>query len=200
MESPADLVARRVRDLREKRGASVRDLSRWLGEIGRPMLPSVVSKLERGERRVDVNDLLALSYVLDVPPVCLLIDTEAATTPIAPGVTMPSYDALLWATGLRWPGDGHVPGTWVDASLPVRRARAVDEALVEVGNFANWVRSPATARTGEVEKGYRDVLVSFSLVLGALSELGMSLPEIDPRVIADAQRLGVDLPPGGDHG
>lgn len=61
-------VAARVRQVRELRRLSVRELSERLERVGRPILPSGVTKIEQGARRVDVDDLVALANALEVLP------------------------------------------------------------------------------------------------------------------------------------
>jgi transcriptional regulator with XRE-family HTH domain len=67
-------VARNLVRLRKQRQLTVRALSARLAELGRPLLPSAISKIETGGRRVDVDDLVALAAVLDVPVAQLLTD------------------------------------------------------------------------------------------------------------------------------
>ncbi|HET6918356.1 MAG TPA: helix-turn-helix transcriptional regulator [Jiangellaceae bacterium] len=69
-------VAANVRQLRDERRLSLDGLAARLRELGRPILPSGLSKLELGERRIDVDDLVALALALDVAPAALLLPTE----------------------------------------------------------------------------------------------------------------------------
>lgn len=48
------------------------ELSRRLEAIGRPIPVLGLSRIEKGERRVDVDDLVALAYALEVTPLTLL--------------------------------------------------------------------------------------------------------------------------------
>ncbi|MFI1678799.1 helix-turn-helix domain-containing protein [Streptomyces sp. NPDC020607] len=64
-------VAREVARLRGR--TSVRELSARLAKLGRPILPSGITKLEQGQRRVDVDDLVALAVALQVTPTRLLM-------------------------------------------------------------------------------------------------------------------------------
>jgi len=57
-----------MRRLREERKLSLRELAELLKADGRPMLPSALSKIETGERRVDVDDLDALALALGSTP------------------------------------------------------------------------------------------------------------------------------------
>lgn len=50
----------------------VRELSARLKSLGRPILPSGITKIEQGQRRVDCDDLVALAVALKVTPNRLL--------------------------------------------------------------------------------------------------------------------------------
>lgn len=67
-----DVVRRNIRRLREQQNLDQRALGGKLDAAGHPMLPTVVSKTERGERRVDVDDLVAFAAALGVAPARLL--------------------------------------------------------------------------------------------------------------------------------
>lgn len=54
------------------------ELSRRLAAVGRPIAPLGLRRLEAGERRVDVDDLMALAVVLDVSPLALLLPADAS--------------------------------------------------------------------------------------------------------------------------
>jgi transcriptional regulator with XRE-family HTH domain len=69
-------VAENVKGFRTRAGMSVRNLSAKLKELGRPILPSGITKIEHGERRVDVDDLVALADALEVTPTWLLMHGE----------------------------------------------------------------------------------------------------------------------------
>lgn len=49
------------------------ELSRRLATVGRPIPPLGLRRIEAGERRVDVDDLMALALVLNVSPLSLLL-------------------------------------------------------------------------------------------------------------------------------
>ena len=51
---------------------TLKEVSDKLGEAGRPLLPSGISKIEEGERRIDVDDLLAFAAIFEVTPTELL--------------------------------------------------------------------------------------------------------------------------------
>jgi hypothetical protein len=67
-------VAGNVRRLRGDTGYA--ELSRRLDDIGRPIPPLGLRHLEAGNRRVDVDDLIALGIALDVAPITLLLPAD----------------------------------------------------------------------------------------------------------------------------
>lgn len=52
---------------------TLRDLSARLEEMGRPLSHATISEIERGARRVDVDDLTTLAAALGVSPASLLM-------------------------------------------------------------------------------------------------------------------------------
>ncbi len=100
-------TADNVRQLRERRRLTVRQLSDRLTKLGRPVLPSGIVKIEKGDRRVDADDLLALALALGVTPNRLLLIGEIAddTVELTPIVEASQVSAWWWATGeQRLPG------------------------------------------------------------------------------------------------
>ncbi len=78
-----------------------RDLSLRLGELGRPMLPTAIAKIEKGQRRVDVDDLVAIAVALNVAPSRLLLPdlTEDEPIPLTPEYSVAAWEAWDWARG-----------------------------------------------------------------------------------------------------
>ena len=56
----------------------MRSLSNKLGEVGRPLGHSAVDQIEKGTRRVDVDDLMALAAALGVSTITLLMPGMSA--------------------------------------------------------------------------------------------------------------------------
>lgn len=123
--SPGEYVAQNVRRLRARRGMTVRDLSARLGEIGRPVLPSGITKIEQGQRRVDVDDLVALALALGVNPNALLLPNGDHLPPFGTvrEVGLTSTVRANWFRAWGWAaGDQPLEGA------EVRRARLSDQA------------------------------------------------------------------------
>lgn len=89
-------VANIVR-LRGEQRLSLEALSAKLSEIGRPILPTGLSRMERGQRRLDVDDLMGFALALGVPPWRLLLPPEQEDP-----VNLTSSRAASWAEARRW--------------------------------------------------------------------------------------------------
>ena len=95
-------TARNIERLRTQLGISQRQLAVRLTELGRPVPGTALSKIERGERRVDVDDLVAIAIALGVSPSTLLLpnvadDTEAKVTGAGTVTAKAAWD---WADGI----------------------------------------------------------------------------------------------------
>ncbi len=102
-------VARNVKQLRLARGLAYTELSEELGRMGRDIPTWGLRKIESGGRRVDADDLVALSAAFDVSPATLLM----------PNVSDVQKDDLVDITGWRKPVPaGHV-WRWLTAIQPL---------------------------------------------------------------------------------
>ncbi|WP_436788236.1 hypothetical protein [Yinghuangia sp. YIM S10712] len=79
----------------------LRELSGRLEQLGRKILPSGIMNAERGTRRVDVDDLVALALALEVSPNRLLLPAKADSRAIqlTPSVGATAREAWEWAGG-----------------------------------------------------------------------------------------------------
>lgn len=93
-----------VRRVRLDRGLTQSELSESLGRLGRPIPTASIGRLESGGRKVDVDDLMAIAYALDVSPLALLLPfTQTPDETIRPagsvGREMDAASAWQWAVG-----------------------------------------------------------------------------------------------------
>jgi transcriptional regulator with XRE-family HTH domain len=108
-------VAGNLTRLREDAGLTYTEVSRLLAEVGRDVSPLGVRRIEDGTRRVDVDDLMALSVALNVNPNALLLpnyagDTEAGHEVTGMPIETTGTDLWAWADGWQ--------------ALPIHRADA----------------------------------------------------------------------------
>ncbi|MFE5793554.1 helix-turn-helix domain-containing protein [Streptomyces sp. NPDC056503] len=132
-------VAANVKRLRAGRGLTLRALSTALKEHGRALSADALNKIEngaepsdRGVRRVDVDDLMALAVVLNVSPLTLLLPYDAREqTDVTGAGTVEGVRAWEWALAKRplsYPADA-------DAE-----ERSRHRALFELGSRAVGLR------------------------------------------------------------
>jgi transcriptional regulator with XRE-family HTH domain len=74
-------VAANAREMRHWRGMSTYALSARLAEIGWPIAAYGLTKIENGQRHVDVDDLVAIAGALDVPVTALLFGEVTVSVP-----------------------------------------------------------------------------------------------------------------------
>jgi hypothetical protein len=132
-----EALAANIKRVREARRLGYAEFSRQLSGIGRPIPELGLRRIELGERRIDADELLAISYVLQVAVVDLLIDKDATTEPypITPNESFTSDSVREWIRGsdIRLaPIQDHPifasPGTWMWPALeqmPSDRRRQV---------------------------------------------------------------------------
>lgn len=99
----AYLVAN-LKDLREARKLSYQDLSARMREVGRPIPALGLSRIEKGTRRVDADDLVGLALALGVNPSALLLPRTVARDDeirLTDKCHARASDAWAWADGDR---------------------------------------------------------------------------------------------------
>jgi transcriptional regulator with XRE-family HTH domain len=101
MGPTGERVAANLAEVRNERRMNQAELADRVTELGRPMSAPVVSKTEKLDRRIDVDDLVAFAVALDVSPNRLLLASAADGEPVelATEVTVPARNAWLWAVG-----------------------------------------------------------------------------------------------------
>jgi transcriptional regulator with XRE-family HTH domain len=109
MATPSDVVAKRVREVRRRRGLTVAQLAQRCTELGMPGLTEqAIYNLEagradkRGRRRraVTVDELVGLAHVLDVAPVHLLLPLDdTASYQVTATLSEPVPIAREWVRG-----------------------------------------------------------------------------------------------------
>lgn len=131
-------VGENILRLRQRHLMTTRILSDNLARVGRPVSQSSITRMERGEKVVTVDDLAALAVVFRVSPAALLLplDDDPDTAVVVTGAGEVAADAAwAWASSERplVPVD-HQDGPLEYALLslpPRRRAKAVRRAEVD---------------------------------------------------------------------
>jgi transcriptional regulator with XRE-family HTH domain len=139
-------AAANLRRIRQERGLSYAELARRLAKIGHPILDTGLLKIEKGDRRIDVDDLTALAIALGTTPNRLLLpDADAGhatgTCQVAPGTEETPLHLWAWA-------DGEVPfGARPSAASADRDSRIAEVVFSRENRPQHWAPSPPSPRT-----------------------------------------------------
>jgi transcriptional regulator with XRE-family HTH domain len=98
------LAGRRIREARQRRGWTAKDLADRCAEAGAPQVSAtVITNLEtrrRATREITVDEVLTLARVLEVPPLQLIVPLDASETlEVLPAVHMNAPEAVHWIGG-----------------------------------------------------------------------------------------------------
>jgi len=130
---------------RKERGLSLAELSARLDDVGVPMNLNGLHKIERGNRGVDIDELVAIARALDVPPLHLLFPIgRDQTSPLLPDHDVPAWPAAKWFTG-----EGPFPGASGHWNTPLRDFRHQDRVI------ERWSRSLTGTERTDLEDDLR---------------------------------------------
>lgn len=136
-------VATNIARFRGLRGLRLAGLSERMTTVGRPMSVTTLSAIENGDRRADVDDLVAIAAALNISPAAMLMPAVADPYEVA-GATVGPTGAP--EAGQLW--------DWLTATAPLDApllAEERDEVAAEV-----WRREqvpPWSFRTKTIDRG-----------------------------------------------
>jgi 8-oxo-dGTP pyrophosphatase MutT (NUDIX family)/transcriptional regulator with XRE-family HTH domain len=140
-------VIANLEELRKARGLNYKQLAERLQALGRPIPTLGLSRIEKGDRRVDADDLVALALALEVNPSALLL----------PRNTRPD-DEIELASG-RPPEAASDAWAWADGARPLAAAGRSAIDWYSLADFARHARpqwsppSALAARWGPADDG-----------------------------------------------
>ncbi|GAA2738929.1 helix-turn-helix transcriptional regulator [Actinocorallia aurantiaca] len=205
---PSDVAALRFRELRKRRDLTVQQVVDALRDLGMTELTtSVITNLElgrrdgSGRRRMTLEELIALAYVLDVPPLELLAPLgQDVTVTILPGLEVGPYELRNWLTGNSRLGNRPTPDDpegmrfWNITSEPIRlydqfaqASKTLHQADLE-GRTAEKIGDPQRIQTTRTT--YADALQAWAEALNRMHAAGMEPPAYVPKWAADAIEFG----------
>jgi len=159
----SERVAENVRRIRTEGRLTLDDVARAMGDLGRPIHKSGLSKIESGERRVDADDLVALALALGVNASALLLPNVAGdeAVDLAPRVSAPAWAVWQWAEGF--------------APLPTRPADDEDDPYntpdeVDAFRRASWPTSRRLEAEHPLMRAGSDLVARLRRVLAHASK------------------------------
>lgn len=199
-----------LNELLAARAVSQRRLSAELDKVGRPIVPLGISRLLKGERRVDVDELVALAVVLGVNPSALLFprhvraDDVVELTP-----TTKQRAAVVWA----W-ADGRVP---LPPDLLAEGTTEIPTPDYKFADFQQHARPDTAANAPEPDQAVAEVMTlerMLGVVLAAREQpevwaqwrdmilrrfrlVGIQLEELFARLDREAVRAGFEFDTAG---
>jgi transcriptional regulator with XRE-family HTH domain len=168
-------VARNVARLRNARGLTTIQLAKLLEDAGRPITASSITKLELGQRKVDVDDLIVIALALRVSPTALLLPPTADqhdSTPITSAGEIGADIAWNWLLGER----------------PLEDDLPADDDGEVWNDFQTWSR-PAGRRAYRATVGIR---ATGRTIAGYLKAAGTD--DVDEVALGDAVRKSLSQP------
>ncbi|TAJ46277.1 MAG: XRE family transcriptional regulator [Herbiconiux sp.] len=112
----------RVRRIRQHLELTQDDLSRLMTTFGRPIPKASIGRIESGDRRVDVDDVMAFARAFDVSPLALLLPfPESPDEQVNLGGTTGTQAFVVWLWG------AGIEPLRLDTSNPDREASELGE-------------------------------------------------------------------------
>ena len=177
----ARAVAHNVKKFRRRQGMTLEDLSKALEDAGQPISNSALSKLERGVRRVDVDDLTALAATLGVSPNDLLAppaSDEPSLTGVPDGISLEEVHK------------------WLDGDVTLSYEALANDLIETVRKYAFQIAH--LNRSIEKGAGSLDEHSFRSDPVERKAQLLISQKEAWDRAVFLLAKAG-ELPPGHDH-
>lgn len=145
-----------MRELRVLAGLGQQELAAKLRDLGHPLPVSSISRLENGERRADISDLVAIAVALDVAPARLLLPGAAPDTDWQAEIQLTEALSVSWERAWRW-ATGEESLNSPTLRLP-DMSRAEVAAVLEARGEWNRQNSPAYHESHEISpEGFRDL-------------------------------------------
>ena len=95
--TPAEVFSHELRATRERKGWTQHQLAQELQRLDYHMVRSQITKIESGQRKATLDDVLAIALALGVPPLALVIPrNDAGSVRLAGNVTMSAPTAIAW--------------------------------------------------------------------------------------------------------
>lgn len=123
-EDVRDTLAANIKRIRKLRDMSGRDFISQLQDRGVKLLPSGLTALEKGDRRLTVEELLAIAIVLNTSVIDLLTPPNGAPLQVAEGVQPLAPEWLeIWLRGdTPWPPQGEHDEAFFSTASESRKA------------------------------------------------------------------------------
>ena len=152
-------LAENIARIRKAQRLTYIALAERLAQNGRPIAVLGLRRIEKNERRVDVDDLLALSVALDVSPLVLLLPKEPGEYLVTPNIRTSMAQVYLWMVGQRRSPHGRSELMAAEEEQLARLLfrKALPWAAPPDGDTAEWLRDPEKAAAKAIKRLYANL-------------------------------------------
>ncbi len=178
---PTTQVSQSLRRHREQQRLQYKQISERLTELGQPIPTLGLTRIEKGERRVDLDEAIALARVFGVPPIAFIFPIgHAVETEVLPGKVMDPWQAARYFMG-EVPLDGEHSGAEVDTIRQFRdHDRLVADALSAGEDLSVFAEDDDSPDRHEVERRWRRAVRDLQAGRTAIRNRGLVPPPLPP--------------------
>ncbi len=195
-KAPSKVLAGEVARLRRARGWSTERLSDRLRELGVLLHPTAITKLEKGDRGVSLDEAFALAAAFEVPLSLMALPLrEDADVALTPTTHVYAWRVWEWLHGLEPVVDHGIP-QWREAVQPaclyndVREAQKAAQRAHAAVPAAEYVGDPDDVKNAR--EGYVTALWRLHQALEAMKGAGLEAERLLANEFrADMMRFGI---------
>jgi hypothetical protein len=210
-----------VREARDRDGWNARTLANACAAAGMPSLDqsTITNILNNRRQRIGVDEWLTLAYVLNLPPVQMLLPlTSSDRARLTPSVVVDQEAALRWLLGQacapRPDGDLEHELGWIRNGAPLlswqelwqftgyakgllrERAAAAGRRLPDEGKYLEMLLQVHQNELEAIDQRLRTALLTLTEHYDQMREQRLSPPACEPILLDEMDRLGVPRPKG----
>lgn len=186
----------RLRKWRNRRGFTTSELAEKMGELGQPIHASAVTKIEKGDRGVTLDEWIAFAAALNVPPVALILplDGAHARVHLTTKSEIHPHLALEWIIGAeplastrRYAID---QTGWQEGSHEVRlwhRLRVAQDAVHTADQRLRALKDDEETRQARIER-LRELVATTT----EMQRAGVTPPQMPAEWRKDIESLGLE--------
>jgi transcriptional regulator with XRE-family HTH domain len=195
--APSEVFGPQLARYRQRMQWTTERLSEELASLGVTMHPSAVTKIERGTRRVTLDEAMALSAALNVPLVLFLLPLrDREVVEVAPKLKVNPWLALGWLLGEQ-PIRNREITFWNQESAPLRldgQLRAAQRAVRRAGWHVRSARERGDeAATERAEAAYERAFRQLGQALGLVYDHGLMPPSMPEEWISEMELRGIQF-------
>jgi transcriptional regulator with XRE-family HTH domain len=156
------------------------EISAKLAELGQPIPTLGLTRIEKGERRVDIDEVVALAQVFGVPPIALMFPIgHAEETELLPGQRLDPWHAAKWFMGKETLGGEPKSREAAVIGLFEQHDILMDQAGYAYSNLQLWPGPTEDPKRNEAEREWRIKLRDLRFVRAQIRNFKLTPPALD---------------------